>query len=154
ISFSWPATSSCNCSLSTTQGPAIRKNGWSSPTSNPQSFIRKGLFLPRIYADKSGFSRIGQKRMRWKKPGRPRSPRTIALRLHPRRSVCIRADPWQSFSPARFLQELAASLALARGADEADEEGMAAARGRQELGMRLAGDEPRVVGQFDHFHQQ
>src|SRR6478609_2653922 len=39
ISFSWPATSICSCSLSTTQGPEIRKNGWSRPTSNPQSFM-------------------------------------------------------------------------------------------------------------------
>ncbi len=39
ISLSRPATSSCNCSDSTTQGPAIRKKGWSRPTSKPQSFI-------------------------------------------------------------------------------------------------------------------
>src|SRR5687768_9377251 len=39
ISLSWPATSSCNCSDSTTQGPEIRNNGRFSPTSNPQSFI-------------------------------------------------------------------------------------------------------------------
>src|SRR5690349_21026441 len=38
-SFSRPATSSCSCSLSTTQGPAIRNSGRSIPTSNPQSFI-------------------------------------------------------------------------------------------------------------------
>ena len=38
ISFSRPATSICSCSLSTTQGPAIRKKGLSMPTSNPQSF--------------------------------------------------------------------------------------------------------------------
>src|SRR5690606_11502566 len=37
ISFSRPATSSCSCSDSMTQGPAIRKKGLSSPTSNPQS---------------------------------------------------------------------------------------------------------------------
>src|SRR6185369_1504891 len=39
ISFSRPATSICNCSDSTTQGPEIRKKGLSSPTSKPQSFI-------------------------------------------------------------------------------------------------------------------
>src|SRR5687768_410284 len=39
ISFSWPATSICSCSDSTTQGPEMRKKGWSSPTSKPQSFI-------------------------------------------------------------------------------------------------------------------
>ena len=39
ISFSRPATSICSCSLSTTQGPAIRKNGLSMPTSKPHSFM-------------------------------------------------------------------------------------------------------------------
>src|SRR5690606_8078813 len=106
ISFSWPATSSCSCSLSTTHGPAIRKNGWSRPTSKPHSCIS-----------------------------------TPSL-------------PWWSASRRRFLQELAAGLALARGADEADEQRMAAARGREELGMGLARDEPGVVRQLDHFHQQ
>ena len=43
ISFSWPATSSCSCSLSTTQGPAIRNSGRSRPTSKPQSCM---LMLP------------------------------------------------------------------------------------------------------------
>ena len=32
ISLSVPAVSICSCSDSTTQGPAIRKKGWSSPT--------------------------------------------------------------------------------------------------------------------------
>ncbi len=39
ISFSRPATSSCNCMDSITQGPAIRNRGLSKPTSKPQSFI-------------------------------------------------------------------------------------------------------------------
>src|SRR5438105_15061812 len=39
ISFSVPAVSICNCSDSTTQGPAIRKNGLCRPMSKPQSFI-------------------------------------------------------------------------------------------------------------------
>jgi len=39
ISFSRPATSSCNCSLSTTHGPAMRNRGLSRPTSKPHSFI-------------------------------------------------------------------------------------------------------------------
>src|SRR5678816_4508501 len=39
ISLSLPATSICSCSDSTTQGPAIRNSGRSSPTSNPQSFM-------------------------------------------------------------------------------------------------------------------
>ena len=39
ISFNVAAVSTCSCSLSTTQGPAIRKNGWSRPMSNPQSFM-------------------------------------------------------------------------------------------------------------------
>src|SRR5689334_860459 len=44
ISFSWPATSICSCSDSTTQGPEIRKKGLFSPTSNPQSFISGHCF--------------------------------------------------------------------------------------------------------------
>src|SRR3569832_1719977 len=47
ISFSWPATSICSCSDSTTQGPAIRKNGLCRPTSNPQSFILSGHHFQR-----------------------------------------------------------------------------------------------------------
>src|SRR4051812_43834831 len=39
ISFSVPATSICSCSDSTTQGPAIRKNGLCRPMSYPQSFM-------------------------------------------------------------------------------------------------------------------
>ena len=39
ISLSCPATSICSCSLSTTQGPAMRKKGLSRPASNPQSFM-------------------------------------------------------------------------------------------------------------------
>jgi hypothetical protein len=35
ISLSVPAVSSCSCSDSITQGPAIRNSGWSSPTLNP-----------------------------------------------------------------------------------------------------------------------
>src|SRR6188768_734511 len=42
ISLSWPATSSCSCSDSTTQGPAIRNSGCSRPASKPQSFMRAG----------------------------------------------------------------------------------------------------------------
>src|SRR3954469_5918866 len=44
ISFSWPATSICNCSDSTTQGPEMRKKGWSSPTSKPHNFIYATAF--------------------------------------------------------------------------------------------------------------
>src|SRR6185437_11341110 len=39
ISLSFPATSIWSCSLSTTQGPAMRKKGRSRPASNPQSFM-------------------------------------------------------------------------------------------------------------------
>src|SRR5664279_5361304 len=42
ISFNWPATSICNCSDSTTHGPAIRNRGLSSPASNPHRFMVKG----------------------------------------------------------------------------------------------------------------
>src|SRR5258708_9217656 len=38
ISFSLPAVSICRSLDSTTQGPAMRNRGLSSPTSNPQSF--------------------------------------------------------------------------------------------------------------------
>ncbi len=41
ISFSLPATSSCSCIDSMTQGPAIRNSGWSRPASKPQSFMRR-----------------------------------------------------------------------------------------------------------------
>src|SRR6185369_6219452 len=39
ISLSVPAVSICSCSDSTTQGPAMRKKGWSSPTEKLHSFI-------------------------------------------------------------------------------------------------------------------
>src|SRR4249919_610790 len=39
ISFSLPATSICNCSDSTTHGPAIRNRGRSNPASNPHKSI-------------------------------------------------------------------------------------------------------------------
>src|SRR5664279_4915151 len=42
ISFSCPATSICNCSDSTTHGPAMRNRGRCNPTSKPQSFIGSG----------------------------------------------------------------------------------------------------------------
>ena len=41
IAFSSPATSICSCRDSTTQGPAMRNSGWSSPTSNPHSFTAR-----------------------------------------------------------------------------------------------------------------
>src|SRR3954453_19508163 len=50
ISLSFPATSICSCSLSTTHGPAMRKNGLSRPTSKPQSFIfSKNSFIRDAY---------------------------------------------------------------------------------------------------------
>src|SRR5690606_35601727 len=96
ISLSRPATSSCSCIDSITQGPAIRNSGWSRPASNPHSLI----------GSSSGWGGGG--------------------------------------------------LALARGADKAHEQRMALARRGQELRVRLAGQEPRmlVARQFDHFHQQ
>src|SRR6266851_4231255 len=42
ISLSWPATSICNCSDSTTHGPAMRNRGRCNPTSKPQRFMRSG----------------------------------------------------------------------------------------------------------------
>ena len=39
IALSSPATSICSCRDSTTHGPAMRNNGWSSPTAKPQRFI-------------------------------------------------------------------------------------------------------------------
>src|SRR5690606_5298622 len=135
ISFSCPATSSCSCSLSMTQGPAIRKNGWSRPTSNPQRFIGKP-FLPRIYADKSR-SGVGALEQRYK--SECHGPRDAASH-HLERIRVIRVNPWQGSSRTRLLQQLAPGLALARGADEADEERVARARGREEFRVRLAGD--------------
>src|SRR5206468_791255 len=49
ISFSWPATSICSCSDSTTQGPEMRKKGLSSPTSKPHNFM-SGHRLQRLAA--------------------------------------------------------------------------------------------------------
>src|SRR5438105_24531 len=42
ISFRRPATSICNCSDSTTHGPAMRNRGRCNPTSKPQRFMRSG----------------------------------------------------------------------------------------------------------------
>src|SRR5207342_1983242 len=59
ISLSWPATSSCSCIDSITQGPAIRKNGLSRPTSKSQSFI----CIPPCRSDASrDLSAIGENR--------------------------------------------------------------------------------------------
>src|SRR3970040_1114059 len=55
ISFSCPATSSCNCIDSITHGPAIRKNGRSRPMSNPQSFMG---------SSRSGRDNAGEPRLR------------------------------------------------------------------------------------------
>src|SRR5690606_16037366 len=47
-------------------------------------------------------------------------------------------------------------LVFARGTDETDEQRMPAARRRQELGVRLASQEPRMhrLRQLDHLHQR
>src|SRR5690606_17348283 len=58
ISFSCPATSTCSCSLSTTQGPEIRNSGQSSPTSKPHRFMGKPFFATDLH----GWTRIKQKR--------------------------------------------------------------------------------------------
>ena len=42
---------------------------------------------------------------------------------------------------------------LVRGGDEAFEQWMRLVRLAQEFGMELAGEEERVGGDFDHFHQ-
>src|SRR5207237_143197 len=42
ISFRRPTTSICNCSDSTTHGPAMRNRGRCNPTSKPQRFMRSG----------------------------------------------------------------------------------------------------------------
>src|ERR1700682_3285341 len=42
ISFRRPATSICNCSDSTTHGPAMRNRGRCNPTSKPQRFMESG----------------------------------------------------------------------------------------------------------------
>src|ERR1700687_5757683 len=42
ISFRRPATSICNCSDSTTHGPAMRNRGRCNPTSKPQRFMGSG----------------------------------------------------------------------------------------------------------------
>src|SRR5690606_30190 len=128
-SFSRPATSSCSCSDSTTQGPAMRKRGWSRPTLNPHSSMK----TPWVVAAR------GRPRAGWAAHGAPWAPPP--------------AGPRQE-SGLGFLEQLAAGLLLARGAHEADEQRMPGARRREELRVRHAGDEPRVVRQIDHLDQQ
>ena len=41
LDSAWPATCSTRSRLSMTQGPAIRKSGWSLPTCLPDSFMRR-----------------------------------------------------------------------------------------------------------------
>src|SRR5690606_3660388 len=48
ISFIWPAMSRHICSDSATQGPAMRKKGWSRPTSKSHSFITHSFGLGRL----------------------------------------------------------------------------------------------------------
>src|SRR5690606_25228010 len=142
ISFSRPATSSCSCSDSTTQGPAIRKKGWSRPTLNPHRSIGntsswalpvgeglRGTTMPHRNGGSSA------------PPSRPGPP----VQGEARHRAALRLG---------FLQQLAARLVLARGAHEADEQRVAVARRGQELRVRLAGDEPGMVRQLDHLHQQ
>src|SRR5450432_3236170 len=105
ISFNLPATSICNCSDSTTHGPAIRNRGLSSPASNPHRFMVK----VRLSGDE--------------------------LRARPHRITTDSAVP------------------LERGVDVGDEQWMAAARIRRELGVELTAEKPRMVTQLDHFAQ-
>src|ERR1019366_3910419 len=59
ISFRRPATSICNCSDSTTHGPAMRNRGRCNPTSKPQRFMRSGDELrprPHRIADRSALA--------------------------------------------------------------------------------------------------
>src|SRR5574343_579796 len=62
ISLSWPAVSSCSCNDSITHGSAIRKKGWSRPTSNPHSFIGLSLRVAR-FGVAGGFDEAGEQRV-------------------------------------------------------------------------------------------
>src|SRR5687768_16708557 len=117
ISWSWPATSICSCSLSTTQGPAMRKKGLSRPTSNPQSFIYEGDWAP-VFA------------------GVTARPSGLAA-----------ADDLE-----RRLRD-ALLVLLQRRPDEGREERVAVARCGGELGVVLAAEVPRVIGELGHLGQ-
>ncbi len=67
ISLSWPATSWVSCGLSTTQGPAIRKNGLPGPISTPASFTRSppaGACLRRAPAPRARAPRARSREQR------------------------------------------------------------------------------------------
>src|SRR5579859_7232630 len=106
--LSSPATSICNCSDSTTQGPAMRKKGLSRPTSKLHSFMN---WIPAYAEITLGFAAT---------------------------------DHFQ-----RRLRH-AQLVLLERRLDERREERMAGARRRRELGVVLAAEEPRMVGELRH----
>src|SRR5690242_10270776 len=157
ISFSVPAVSSCNCGDSITQGPAIRKNGRSRPTSKPHRFIP---ILPfDRHSGQSCFHGGRTARGRMFLPLRSYASRAQVRSCNgSRRSGACDERP-ASCSPHRFLlgqpRRLAHGLELARGAHETGEQRMALARRGSEFRMELAGQEPRMLlaRQFDDLDQ-
>src|SRR5688572_6520558 len=142
ISLSLPATSSWSCSLSTTQGPAIRKKGRSGPMSKPQSFMGRAR-SEVLWEGRKPRQRGGTSEAR-----RSRGFRPSHSDPGPQRSVEA------ARSRRRFLHADPLRMERTRRAHEADEQRMPVARRRGELGMRLAREEPRVVLQLDHLDQQ
>src|SRR5712691_13396702 len=138
ISLRTPAVSSASWRDSTTQGPAIRNNGLSRPTSNPQSFIHvprrpHGRLRGRIPAKRGPCSALR----------RPRLSET---------GVC-RGRPQIRKASCRDGSFRLAGLVLQGGFDESREKRMAGTRRRRKLGVELAADQPGMRRQLDHFAQ-
>src|SRR4051794_5960967 len=89
MSFNVPATSICNCSDSTTHGPAIRNRGRCNPASNPHSCISSER------RDKLGYRRSR------------RAVVLVALLPHQRRAD---EPEKQGMTPARIGREFGVEL--------------------------------------------
>src|SRR4051812_24927852 len=110
ISFSRPATSICNCSDSITQGPEIRKNGLSMPTSKPHNFMLDSSRGHLLFSLCLMLERRLNERLEQRMPA-PRRGLELRVELHAH-------EPW--VHAARQLDDLGQLLALReRGDDEA-----------------------------------
>src|SRR5690349_13844609 len=108
ISFRRPATSICNCSDSTTQGPEMRKKGWSMPTLKPHNFMldssRRHLALLTLALV---LERLLDVRLEQRMPA-PRRGLELGVELHAH-------EP--RVHAARQLHDLGELLALGEGGD-------------------------------------
>ncbi len=133
-----PATSIWSSRDSTTQGPAIRNSGRSSPTSNPQSCMVQTV--ERAAYETRRPLRALARGIGSDLAGPPDQPTLARLRAG---VPCCTA-------PGCTAPGSAACLRRWRRGPETDEQRMAAARCGSELGVELAADEPGVLGQLDH----